>query len=67
MIIPINKPLWTSSYVLFTAGIAMAVFAIIYLISDVLKFQALGTFFMIFGTNAYFPISWPGYGLKFFY
>jgi len=25
MIFPINKPLWTSSYVLFTAGIAMTV------------------------------------------
>ena len=64
MIIPINKPLWTSSYVLFTAGIAMAVFAIIYLISDVLKFQALGTFFMIFGTNALFSYLLAGIWIK---
>jgi predicted acyltransferase len=64
MIFPINKPLWTSSYVLFTAGIAMAVFAIIYLISDVLKFQALGTFFMIFGTNALFSYFLAGIWIK---
>jgi predicted acyltransferase len=64
MIFPINKPLWTSSYVLFTAGIAMAVFAIIYLISDVLKFQVLGTFFMIFGTNALFSYFLAGIWIK---
>jgi predicted acyltransferase len=54
MLFPINKPLWTSSYVLYTAGIAMGVLAIIYLISDVLKFQIWGTFFLVFGTNALF-------------
>jgi predicted acyltransferase len=64
MIFPINKPLWTSSYVLFTAGIAMTVFAIIYLISDVLKFQVLGTFFMIFGTNALFSYFLAGIWIK---
>jgi len=49
---PINKPLWTSSYVLFTAGIAMIIFAIVYMIADVLKFSIWGIFFVIFGTNA---------------
>ena len=51
---PINKPLWTSSYVLYTAGIAMIVLALIYFISDVLKLRKWGTFFLIFGTNALF-------------
>lgn len=53
-IFPINKPLWTSSYVLFTAGIATAAFAVIYLIADVLKFSLWGVPFNIFGTNALF-------------
>jgi predicted acyltransferase len=53
-ILPINKPLWTSSYVLFTAGLAMGFLALIYLIADVLKFQIWGLFFLIFGTNALF-------------
>jgi predicted acyltransferase len=60
MLFPINKPLWTSSYVLYTAGIAMGVLALIYLISDVLKFQKWGTFFMVFGTNALFSYFLAG-------
>jgi predicted acyltransferase len=51
---PVNKPLWTSSYVLYSAGIATVVFALIYLVSDVFKFHAWGIFFMVFGTNAIF-------------
>jgi predicted acyltransferase len=64
MIFPVNKPLWTSTYVLFTAGIAMAVFSIIYLIADVLKFQVLGTFFVVFGTNAIFSYFLAGIWIK---
>ncbi len=57
MIFPINKPLWTSSYVLYTGGIATLVLAVIYLIADVLKFKVWGTFFVIFGTNAIFTFA----------
>jgi len=53
-VFPLNKPLWTSSYVLYTAGLAMAVFALIYLVADVFRFPAAGTFFTVFGTNALF-------------
>jgi predicted acyltransferase len=60
MLFPINKPLWTSSYVLFTAGLAMVVLAIIYLIADVLKFQWWGKFFLVFGTNALFSYFLAG-------
>jgi predicted acyltransferase len=64
MIFPINKPLWTSSYVLFTAGIAMMVFSLIYLVADVLKFQAPGLFFTVFGTNALFSYFLAGIWIK---
>jgi predicted acyltransferase len=57
---PINKPLWTSSYVLYTAGLGMVVFAVIYLIADVFKFQSWGTFFRVFGTNAIFAYVLAG-------
>ena len=57
---PINKPLWTSSYVLYTAGLAMGILALIYLIADVLKFQKWGTFFLVFGTNALFAYFLAG-------
>jgi predicted acyltransferase len=64
MLLPINKPLWTSSYVLYTAGIALAVLAIIYLIADVLKFQKWAAFFIVFGTNALFTYFLAGIWTK---
>jgi predicted acyltransferase len=57
---PINKPLWTSSYVLFTAGLAMGFLAFIYLVADVWKIQRWGTFFMVFGMNALFSYFLSG-------
>ncbi len=60
MLFPVNKALWTSSYVLYTAGLAMIVLAIIYLIADVFKFQWWGKFFLVFGTNALFAFFLAG-------
>lgn len=60
LLFPINKPLWTSSYVLYTAGLAMGGLALIYLVADVLKFQKWGTFFLVFGTNALFSYFLAG-------
>lgn len=60
LLLPINKPLWTSSYVLFTAGIAMGVLSLIYLVSDVWKLQKWGTFFVVFGMNALFAYFLAG-------
>jgi predicted acyltransferase len=64
MIFPINKPLWTSSYVLFTAGLAMCVFSLVYLVADVFKFQVIGAFFKVFGTNAMFSYFIAGIWIK---
>jgi len=60
MVFPINKPLWTSSYVLYTAGLAMGVLAFIYLVADLWKFSIWGVFFLIFGTNAIFSYFLSG-------
>ena len=57
---PINKPLWTSSYVLYTGGIAMAILAFLYWIADLIKFRKWGTFFEVFGTNAIFAYFLAG-------
>jgi predicted acyltransferase len=54
---PINKALWTSSYVLYSAGVAIILLSVIYMIADVLKFRIWGTFFVIFGTNALFTYA----------
>jgi predicted acyltransferase len=64
IIFAINKPLWTSSYVLYTAGIAICIFSIIYLIADVLKFEVIGAFFTVFGTNALFSYFLAGIWIK---
>jgi len=60
LVFPINKPIWTSSYVLYTAGWAMAVLSVIYLLADVLKFQKWGLFFQVFGMNALFSFVLAG-------
>lgn len=60
LVFPINKPLWTSSYVLFTAGLAMGLLSLIYLIADVWKLQRWGKFFMVFGMNALFAYFLAG-------
>ena len=51
LVFPINKALWTSSFVLVTAGWANIVLGIIYYISDV-KGIAFGTLFKYVGSNA---------------
>jgi len=50
---PINKKLWTSSYVIFTAGCALLCLAICYWVLDVRQWRRYWTFpFLAFGTNA---------------
>jgi predicted acyltransferase len=50
---PINKNLWTSSYVLFTAGSALICLAAIYWVSDIEQHRGRWTTpFLILGTNA---------------
>ena len=51
IIFPINKALWTSSFVLVTAGWANLVLALIYYLTDVKKIQ-FGNIFRYIGANA---------------
>jgi len=51
--LPINKKLWTSSYVLFTAGVALLGLALLYWVLDVKRWRGRwATPFMVFGMNA---------------
>jgi len=61
---PINKPLWTSSYVLYTAGFAMVILSLIYWIADVVKLQTWASFFKVFGMNALFSFFMAGMWTK---
>jgi predicted acyltransferase len=49
---PINKNLWTSTFVLFTGGLAMLVLAACYWIVDVRAWRAWAAPFLVFGMNA---------------
>jgi len=51
---PINKSLWTSSYVLFSGGVACQALAICYWLVDVRGRGAWARPFEVFGTNALF-------------
>ncbi len=50
---PINKKLWTSSYVIFTASLALLCLSLCYFIVDVKQWRGVWTkLFLVFGTNA---------------
>ncbi|PWF65398.1 DUF5009 domain-containing protein [Shewanella sp. BC20] len=51
-VIPVNKELWTSSFVLVTSGWSMLLLALFYALVDVLKWQKLTFIFVVIGTNA---------------
>jgi predicted acyltransferase len=49
---PINKSLWTSSYVFFTGGLALEFLAFCYWLIDIKKYQKWAKPFVVFGVNA---------------
>jgi predicted acyltransferase len=49
---PINKALWTSSYVLFTGGLALQFLALCYWVIDINGYRRWAKPFEIFGVNA---------------
>jgi predicted acyltransferase len=49
---PINKALWTSSYVLFAAGMALQTLAVCYWLVDIKGWRRWALPFVVFGTNA---------------
>ncbi|WP_341531257.1 DUF5009 domain-containing protein [Nostoc sp. UHCC 0302] len=60
-VFPINKQLWTSSYVLFTAGWAMLVLAICYELIEVRGFRRWGFPLEVMGLNAIFLFVGSGF------
>ena len=51
-VFPINKSLWTSSYVLLSAGIACLVLSVIFWLVDIEGYRGWTVPFLVFGTNA---------------
>jgi predicted acyltransferase len=57
---PINKPIWTSSYVLYTAGWACLVLALLIWIIDLKGYSKWTSFFLVFGMNPLFIFALSG-------
>lgn len=51
---PINKPLWTSSYVLYSSGLDLLVIAALMGIIEIIGFKKWTYFFVVFGRNPLF-------------
>jgi predicted acyltransferase len=49
---PINKPIWTSSYAVFTAGLAFSTLALCYWWVDLRGRRTFTRFFVVYGVNA---------------
>lgn len=52
MVFPINKNLWTSSFALFAAGWSLLLFAMFYLVIDVVGLKGWSFFFRVIGMNS---------------
>ena len=63
-IFPINKALWTSSYVLFTGGIATIFHSVITYLIDIKHFKKPFWVFEVFGTNSIFIFILSGLWVK---
>ena len=59
-IIPINKSLWTASYVIFSSGVALMILGFFIWLIDVKKYNALAKPWLIYGVNPLFVyiLSW---------
>lgn len=61
---PINKQLWTSSYVLYTAGIGTVLLSSMIWIIDVLEYKKWTFPFIVFGSNSIFIFALSGIWAK---
>lgn len=51
IVFPINKNLWTSSFICFAGGLSLLLFSIFYLIIDIWKYKRWAFFFVVIGMN----------------
>jgi predicted acyltransferase len=51
---PINKKLWTSSYVLYTVGLDLLILPIVLYVVEILRYRKWTYFFEVFGKNTLF-------------
>ncbi len=60
LVFPINKPLWTSSYVVYTSGLAAILFGVLIYLIDIKSYKSWTSFFVVFGMNPLFIFALSG-------
>jgi len=60
MVFPINKKIWTSSFVLLTTGIDMLILAVLIYMIEMVKYKKGTYFFEVFGKNPLFIYALSG-------
>lgn len=63
-VFPINKPIWTSSYVLYTVGWDLLLLSFLIYVIEILNFQKWTYFFEVFGRNPLFIYVLSGLFIK---
>lgn len=64
-VLPINKPIWTSSYVLYTVGWDLLLLSFLIYVIEIVNFQKWTYFFEVFGKNPLFIYVLAGVFIKF--
>jgi len=64
LLFPINKPLWTSSYVIYSAGWALLTLALLIWIIDMKGWSKWTSFFVVFGMNPLAIFAFSGLYVK---
>lgn len=64
LVFPLNKPLWTSSYVLYTAGLGTLFLALLIFIIDDRQYKTWAKPFVHFGSNPLFIFVFSGIYVK---
>ena len=66
-VFPINKPIWSSSYVLYSTGLAMAILSIILFIVEMKGFKSWSKPFVLFGKNPLLIYALSGVIVKIYF
>jgi predicted acyltransferase len=61
---PINKALWTGSYVLFTAGLGLVLLSLLYWLIEIKNIKMGWKFFVVYGVNGLLAYALPLFFLK---
>lgn len=67
MFFPINKPIWTSSYVLYSVGLDILILVVLIYIIEILAYKKWAYFFEIFGKNPLFIYALSAMLIRVFY